>query len=59
MTDAMQALNAGCFCVSLDEDLNAGGLAFLTFLAVPLAASALVGATVGELIARWRHPDRQ
>ena len=45
--------------VSLDEDLNAGGLAFLAFLAVPLAASALVGATVGELIARWRHPDRQ
>ena len=45
--------------VSLDEDLNAGGLAFLAFLAVPLAASALVGATVGELIARRRHPDRQ
>ena len=45
--------------VGLDEDLNAGGLAFLAFLAVPLATSAVAGAFVVELIARWRHPDRQ
>jgi hypothetical protein len=44
--------------VGLDEDLNAGGLGFLAFLAVPLAASSVAGAFVGELIARLRHPAR-
>jgi|SRR5436190_21856073 len=38
--------------VSLDEDLNLGGLAFLALLALPLGASAFVGATVGNLVAR-------
>jgi hypothetical protein len=37
--------------VSLDEDLSLGGLAFLAFLAVPLGASAFVGATAGDSIA--------
>jgi len=45
--------------LSLDEDVSAGGLAFLAFLAVPLGASALVGATIGELTARRRHVARR
>ena len=44
--------------VSLDEDLNVGGLAFLVFLAIPLAASSVAGALVGELIARRRGSAR-
>ena len=38
--------------VSVGEDLSPGGLVFLGFLAVPLGASALVGAIVGGSIAR-------
>jgi hypothetical protein len=41
--------------VSLDEDLGFGGLAFLALVAVPLGASALIGATVGDLLARLRR----
>jgi hypothetical protein len=42
--------------VSLDEDLDVGGLAFLAFLAVPLVACSVAGALVGDLVARWRRP---
>jgi hypothetical protein len=38
--------------VSLDEDLSLSGLVFLAFLAVPLAASALVGAIAGDAVAQ-------
>lgn len=41
--------------VSLAEDLSLGGIGFLVFLAVPLGAFALVGATTGGSIARLLH----
>jgi hypothetical protein len=37
--------------VSLAEDLSPGGLGFLAFLLLPFAVFALVGATIGALIA--------
>jgi hypothetical protein len=40
--------------VSLSEDLSAGGLAFLALLAIPLGASAALGAIVGDLLTRLR-----
>jgi hypothetical protein len=43
--------------VSLDEDLSLGGIGFLAFLAVPLGAFALVGATAGASIARILRRD--
>ena len=41
--------------VSLDEDLSIGGFAFLALLALPLGASAFVGAAVGDFFARLRR----
>jgi hypothetical protein len=38
--------------VGLEEDLSLSGLVFLGFLAVPLGASAFVGATTGDSIPR-------
>jgi uncharacterized integral membrane protein len=44
--------------VSLAEDLNAGGVAFLAFLLLPFGLFALLGATVGGLIAAVLRGDR-
>jgi hypothetical protein len=44
--------------VSLGEDLNPGGLAFLAVLAIPLGAFALVGATAGMSVTRLLKPGR-
>jgi len=44
--------------VSLAEDLNAGGVAFLTFLLLAFGLFALLGATVGGLIASVLRGDR-
>jgi uncharacterized membrane protein YfcA len=41
--------------ISLAEDLNASGLAFLALLAMPLGASAALGAIVGDLLTRLRR----
>jgi uncharacterized membrane protein YfcA len=41
--------------ISLAEDLNASGLAFLALLAMPLGASAAVGAIVGDFLTRLRR----
>jgi hypothetical protein len=51
--------------ISLAEDLSAGGLAFLALLAIPLGASAALGAIVGDFLARLSRtrdsslPDRE
>jgi len=45
--------------VSLGEDLSLGGLGFLAFLAIPLGAFALVGATTGGSIARILNGRRR
>jgi len=41
--------------ISLAEDLNASGLAFLALLALPLGASAALGAIAGDLLTRLRR----
>jgi hypothetical protein len=43
---------------SLAEDLSPGGLGFLALLLLPFAVFALLGATVGALIASVVHRDR-
>jgi hypothetical protein len=44
--------------VSLAEDLSLGGLGFLALLLVPIAVFALIGTTVGGLVASALHRDR-
>ena len=44
--------------VSLDEDLQAGGLVFLAFLAIPLACCALLGGIAGEVTRTLRRGRR-
>jgi hypothetical protein len=44
--------------VGLAEDLSLGGLAFLAFLLLAFGLFALLGATVGGLIASVLHRDR-
>jgi hypothetical protein len=44
--------------VSLAEDLSPGGFGFLAFLLLPFGAFALLGATVGGLVASVLHRDR-
>jgi uncharacterized protein YigE (DUF2233 family) len=44
--------------VSLAEDLSSGGLGFLAFLVLPFGVFALLGATVGGLIASILQGDR-
>jgi hypothetical protein len=44
--------------VTLAEDLNPGGLAFLAFLLLAFGAFAALGATVGAFLGSFAHRDR-